>query len=158
MKIPMMMLCAAALVLAAVGLNRAGVLPSEAHASAKYQANLTWDGGATGVSQVASVTGKNQTIQFQPVKSVALPNGSQFCYRTCATSTCVPDCTKDVILNAPIVNYQVADAGNVGFTVLSYPQLPLEPIQMGADQYLAISSLDAGNPNVNLHLITKNTP
>lgn len=153
-----MLITVAALAVVAFGLNHAGVLPSQAEAAAKYQATLTWDGGATGISRQASVNGRNQTIQFSPNKGATTPNGMQFCYKTCATAPCVPDCTKDMVLNAPVVNYAVADAGAVGYTNLIYPTLPLPPIEMGADQYFAISSVDAGDPNVNWYLITKNTP
>lgn len=171
MKTPMMIfsMCAAVALLGLGVLNAApaqaamptgaierAVLESSLGA-AKFQTNLTWDGGATGISQVACLTSAQQTILLDPVRSTALPNGTEFCYKVCATSTCVPDCTKDRVLNKPLVSYQTPDSGvsQSGFTTFN-PPAPIDRVEMGLDKCVVVSSLDAGNPNVNLYLVTKN--
>lgn len=177
----------ATLLTVGVGLNRAGVFPPAAEAAvpsssvrdavagaalgaAKFSVNLTWDGGATGTSQVkcftntAGGTSINQTIQFQAVASPAMPTGTAFCYKTCTSSTCVPDCSKDVVLNKTLSTFQVADAGQTGYTFVA-PGLAYngilglsEPIPMGNDTCVVVSAVDAGNPNVNLYTVTSNPP
>lgn len=135
-------------------------------ASAKFQVTLQWDAGATGVSQVFCLASPQQTIQLMTNAVANFPSGSQYCYRTCAALggdggilSCSPDCTKDIIPNRVLVATQTPDAGNSNGVTFVTPGPSLsDPIQMGPEKCIAISSLDAGNPNVNLYLLTKNLP
>lgn len=122
-----------------------GTVEKVALTANKFQTNLTWDGGATGVTQVVCLNGAYQTVQMTAVTA------SQFCYKTCLTGTCVPDCTKDFVVNRPGITFN--DAGSGTNTTIIYNS---GDIPMGFDKCIVVSSTDAGNPNVNLYLVTKN--
>lgn len=154
-RIRSLMMIAVVVSAVAASLFAVGLLPpSNAIAAEKWQAVLTsTDGGAT---NVACLTSTQQTVRFQPIASTTVPNGTAFCYKTCATSTCVPDCTKDFILNRPSQTLQTSDAGISGYSIANAPPTSSEPIQLAADKCVVAWALDGGNPNANLYLSTKN--
>lgn len=153
----LMLLAAVAVV--AVGLNHVGALSHEASAAVptaaaqqaiadealaapKWQA-LVWtvDGGS---SIGYCVTSKNQTLELQQ------PILTEYCYRTCATTTCTADCTKD--WRPALISLSPQFPADAGPTYL----LASGKIEMGSDLCVAARALDAGNPALNLFLHTGN--
>lgn len=147
MRLPLPLIAALALV--AFGLNQVGVLPAKAHAAPKWQATLAaTDAGASNVACLDAGIGNAAVVVLQST------TGTEYCFKTCPTSTCAPDCTKDFRPNQSIYENSSPDSGLVGTTTEIQRERTTAPIAMGLDRCIVAKALDAGSPAVNLFLLT----
>lgn len=149
----LMLLAATALVGVALATHE-GKLPSlvsVAEAASKWQATLTsTDAGPTNVVCLSS---PYQTIRLESI------DNTPYCYKTCTSSTCVPDCLKDFRVNKAVVDLWTPDSGvtQAGFSVYNAQRLYTDPIPMGTDKCVVAIGVDGGsNPGVRVFLETQN--
>ena len=128
--------------------------PPSAEAADKIQVALTsTDAGQTNVFCFANTN--------QPVK-LETQTSDPFCYQTCATSTCaintdagtgvITPCISAFRPPIPLVGVNSTDGG-------LYAQVPYTyNVDMAQDKCITAFSVDAGNPKLNIYLITRTNP
>ena len=123
--------------------------------ASKWQATLSGDGGAAGTSYNSAAY--SVTLQKFSVISLETQTGDLYCYKTCPTSACLADCTKDKTANRTRVNLSTPDSGLYeGRWEYQAADFNSGPIQMGHDVVVSVMNPDGGNPAVRLYLETKN--
>lgn len=128
-------------------------------AAPKWAVTLTTDGGSSGLTQVACLSSINQTIQLEVAPAANFPGGPEYCFKTCTTSTCVPDCTKDFMVNVATTETEsMQDAGTTfgGIVRQKHPSINSDLYPLGQDKCIAAMAADAGQVRVRVFYHTKN--
>ncbi len=112
------------------------VVGGSALAADKYVTTMTGDGGTSAHSF---------TYTRPQLSTAAIQCATPSCYKTGTSTPLAVNCAQDPILPG---NNRV----NAAFDVLSAPQ----EIQMGADSYVAVKTVDGGEPSCTLYNRTKN--
>jgi hypothetical protein len=114
-----------------------------AHAADRWLATLS--SIDAGPSNVYCATNANLPAELE-----SLTDG--YCYKACATSACVPDCTKDY---QPAI--KVVAINNDGGSILR--QVPFTyQLPMGPDKCVVVMPLDGGQLKVNVYQLTAPNP
>lgn len=116
----------------------------EAHAAElRLEALTSTDAGPTNTNSSSNLLGANAFYTIQCA--------NPFCVKFSATSPAGPVCSTDFKVDERITGYDSPDAGAVGYTTFKSPSFHTYRFQAAQGYpYVAVKSLDAGNPDCQL--------